>query len=361
MAIDAPEVVVALDLAYHRYGADPKLLGAAAIQHDVILNGAGLQVARDLAAHRSAPPMSLGSVEYTDGPDGTEGGLGILRSGQGKDATMLLMKYGVHGGGHGHFDLLHFVLVDDGREVIPDYGFSRWINIEPKSGGRYLPENDTYASQTIAHNTVVVNEKSQSSAREDSAEAVSGQRHFFDASSPGVQVMSAQANRQYPGVKMQRTMFLLRDSRLSRPAVVDVFSVNSDAKHQYDYPIHFRGQLIATNVKYKANMTQQQPVGFGFGYQHLWQEASGTADGNAKLTWLEGNRYYSVTTSAGDHPEVIFGRTGATDPEFNLTSEPVMIVRDNAQNRVFASVIEGHGYFSEPAERSADATGKIKQ
>ena len=361
MAIDAPEVVVALDLAYHQYGADPKLLGAAAIQHDVILNGAGLQVARDLAARKTAPAMNLGSVEYTDGPDGNEGGLGILRTGQGKGETMLLMKYGVHGGGHGHFDLLHFVLFDDGREVIPDYGFSRWINIEPKFGGRYLPENDTYASQTIAHNTVVVDEKSQSDAKEDVAEKVSGERHFFDASNPRVQVMSAQANKQYPGVRMQRTMFLLRDSRLSRPAVVDVFTVNSDAKHQYDYPIHFRGQLIATNVKYKANTTQQSPIGKDFGYQHLWNEGSGVASGDASLTWLEGNRYYSVTTSAGANPDVIFGRTGATDPDFNLTSEPVMIVRTNAQNQTFASVIEGHGYFSEPEERSADATGKIKQ
>jgi hypothetical protein len=360
MAIDAPEVVVALDLAYQQYGADPKLLGAAAIQNQVILNGAGLRVARDLAARKSAPTMNLGSVEYTDGPDGNEGGLGILRSGQGKGETMLLMKYGVHGGGHGHFDLLHFVLFDDGREVIPDYGFSRWINIEPKFGGRYLPENDTYASQTIAHNTVVVDEKSQSNAKEDAAEAVSGERHFFDASNPNVQVMSAEANKSYPGVRMQRTMFLIRDSRLSRPAVVDVFSVNSDTKHDYDYPIHFRGQLIATNVKYKANATQQEPVGKGFGYQHIWNEASGTVSGNSTLTWLEGNRYYSVTTSAGDHPEVIFGRTGATDPDFNLNSEPVMIVRDNAQNRVFASAIEGHGYFSEPEERSADATGKIR-
>ena len=107
----------------------------------------------------------MGSVEFTDGPQGDAGGLGILRTGTGRDATMLLMKYGVHGGGHGHFDKLHFVLFDGGREVIPDYGFSRWINIEPKSGGRYLPENDTYAMQTIAHNTVVVDETTQNGGK----------------------------------------------------------------------------------------------------------------------------------------------------------------------------------------------------
>lgn len=360
MAIDAPEVVVALDLGYHEYGPDPKLLGAAAIQHDVVLNGAGLQVARDLAKRRTPPAMSLGSIEYTDGPQGNEGGLGILRTGTGKDATMLLMKYGVHGGGHGHFDLLHFVLFDDGHEVVPDYGFSRWINIEPKSGGRYLPENESYASQTIAHNTVVVDETSQSGGKESVAEAVSGDRHFFDSSNPDIQVMSAFANSQYPGVQMQRTMFLVRDARLARPAVIDVFRVNSSTRHEYDYPIHFRGQLIATNVKYTANATRQEPIGGSFGYQHLWSEATGRPNGDAELTWLEGNRYYSVTTSAGEKPGVLFGRTGATDPDFNLIPEPVMIVRDSASDAVFASVIEGHGYFSEPEERSADAVGKIR-
>jgi oligo-alginate lyase len=154
MAIDAPEVVLALDLAYARYGANPNLLGGAAIQNKVILNGAGLAVARDMGAAATPPRMSWGSVEFTDGPDGKRGGLGILRSGKGREASMLLMKYGVHGEGHGHFDKLHFIFFDGGREVVPDYGFSRWINIEPKFGGRYLPENDSYAMQSIAHNTV---------------------------------------------------------------------------------------------------------------------------------------------------------------------------------------------------------------
>jgi hypothetical protein len=37
-----------------------------------------------------------------------------------------------------------------------------------------------------------------------------------------------------------------------------------------------------------------------------------------------------------------------------------MIVRNSGRNAVFASAIEGHGYFSEPEERSVDARGKIK-
>ena len=360
MAIDAPEVVLAVDLAYAKYGANPNLLGAAAIQDEVILNGAGLTVARDIAGRRSVPKMTWGSVEFTDGPDGKRGGLGILRSGAGRDASMLLMKYGVHGEGHGHFDKLHFIFFDSGREVVPDYGFSRWINIEPKFGGRYLPENDSYAMQTIAHNTVVVDQTSQNSAKEAQAEEVWGERHFFDRSNPAIQVMSARANRHNPGVAMERTMFLIDDARLPRPAVLDLFRVTSKSAHTYDYALHFRGQLIATDVKYDGEVSKQIPLGESFGYQHIWRQATGTVAGPLKMTWLDGNRYYTATMASGGSSGVIFGRTGANDANFNLISEPMMIVRRKGQNELFASVIEPHGYFNEAEERSLDATPSIQ-
>jgi hypothetical protein len=362
MAIDAPEVVTALDLAYTRYGANANLLGGAAIQDEVILNGAGLTLARDMSAamaRRAPPKMSWPSIEFTDGPNGDRGGLGILRSGEGRDASMLLMKYGVHGEGHGHFDKLHFIFFDGGREVVPDYGFSRWINIEPKSGGRYLPENDTYAMQTIAHNTVVVDQTTQNEGNETADEAAWGERHFFDASNPSVQVMSARANRFYEGVGMQRTMLLVRDARLPYPVAVDLYRLTSGPAHTYDYPIHFRGQLIATNVKYTPQPIHHSPMGTAHGYQHIWNEGAGTTNDDVQLTWLDGNRYYSVRTAASPGTEVLFGRTGANDPNFNLISEPMMIIRRRAGDHLFASVIEPHGYFNEAQERSEQARPKL--
>jgi hypothetical protein len=291
MGVDAPEVTLAVDLTFQRYGANRNLLGVAAIQNGVVLNGAGLAVARAMATQTTPPSMNFGSVEFTDGPDGQRGGLGILRTGAGRDATMLLMKYGVHGQGHGHFDKLHFTLFDGGREVVPDYGFSRWINIEPKFGGRYLPENDTYAMQTVAHNTVVVDQTTQNGGKEAADEAVWGERHFFDARDVKVQAMSARANRFYEGVGMQRTMFLVRDARLPHPVVVDLYRLTSEAPHTYDFPVHFRGQLIATNVTYRANTGRLEPLGATFGYEHLWREASGTTDSTVQLSWVDGNRY----------------------------------------------------------------------
>jgi hypothetical protein len=361
MAITAPEVTLAVDLTYAQYGADENLLGAAAIQDEVILNGAGMKVAKDMAARPQPPRMRWGSVEFTDGFDGERGGLGILRMGEGRDATMLLMKYGVHGGGHGHFDKLHFILFDGGREVVPDYGFSRWINIEPKFGGRYLPENDSYAMQTIAHNTVVVDQTTQNGGDLDKAEGMWARRRFFDAKTPGVQAMSARADGYYDGVGMQRTLLLVRDARLPYPVVVDLYRLRSAATHTYDYPIHFRGQLITTNVKYRADTARREPLGSRFGYQHIWKEASGTADAPVQLTWLDGNRYYSFTAAAAPGTEVVFGRTGANDPNFNLIPEPVVIVRRRAGDQIFASVIEPHGYFSEAQERSEHARGRLQE
>ncbi|HYD53854.1 MAG TPA: heparinase II/III family protein [Gemmatimonadaceae bacterium] len=363
MAITSGEVVLAVDIAYQRYGANPNLLGAAAIQDQVVLNGAGLKVAQDMSGHvarQGAPPsMSFGSIEFTDGFDGKRGGLGILRAGAGRDASMLLMKYGVHGQGHGHFDKLTFTFFDGGREVVPDYGFSRWINIEPKFGGRYLPENDSYAMQTIAHNTVVVDQTTQANFVEKASEATWADRHFFDASNAKAQVMSAKADRYYPGVGMQRTMVLVRDRRLPYPVVLDLYKLTSGAEHAYDYPVHFRGQLVATNVKYQANVGRLEPMGAKHGYEHIWREAQGTSDSTVRLTWVDGNRYYSVTTAGAPGTEVLFGRTGANDPNFNLIIEPMMIVRRRAGDHLFASVIEPHGYWSEAQERSEQARPRL--
>ena len=360
MAVTAPEVTLAADLAYQRYGADERLLGVAALQNTVVLNGAGLRVARDVAARSAPPQLAFGSVEFADGFDGRRGGLGILRSGTGSGASMLLMKYGVHGEGHGHFDKLHFTFFDGGREVVPDYGFSRWLNVEPKSGGRYLPENDTYAMQTVAHNTVVVDQTSQNRADEKADEAVWGERHFFDARNPAAQAMSARADRFYPGVGMQRTMFLVRDARLPNPVVVDLYRLTSAAEHTYDFPIHFRGQLITTRAGTLEQGRKLEPMGSAFGYQHIWREASSRTDEPVSLTWLDGNRYYTVTTSAAPGTEVLLGRTGANDPGFNLVSEPLVLVRRRAADHLFASVIEPHGYFNETQERSEQARPRLQ-
>lgn len=352
-------MILANSLTFFRYGNDPQLLSVAKIQDEVPVSGAGLILARAFARAESVPGMSWPSIEFTDGWDGKQGGLGILRTGAGENQSMLLMKYGVHGEGHGHFDKLHFIFYDQGREVIPDYGFCRWINIEPKMGGRYLPENKSWAMQTIAHNTVTVDQKSQNDSNRREADEMSGQRHFFAAADPRVQVMSARAEGYYPGVSMQRTMLLVHDERLSCPVVVDLFRLVSDSMHCYDYPIHHRGQLIAADFDYQACSSEQRPLGTAAGYQHIWRTAAAAVDGPLRLTWLDGNRYYTLLAAGAEPGDLFFGRSGAGDPSFNLVSEPMVILRKQAQKYLFAAVIEPHGWFNEAREQSAAARGRL--
>jgi hypothetical protein len=364
MDIRAAGPVYANNIGYYRYGVgDVNLLGVARAQDQVLLNGAGLKLARDMAEFDGEiPSFTWSSVEFTDGFDGKQGGLGILRKGQGLDQSMLLMKYGVHGEGHGHFDKLHFLFYDQGREVIPDYGFARWINIEPKFGGRYLPENKSYAMQTIAHNTVTVDQITQNAFDRDKAEKMSGKRHFFDAENPDIQVMSARADDYYPGVKMQRTMFLISDPRLAHPVIVDLYRLESTTTHIYDFPIHFNGQLITTNFPYTADTTSLTVLGNGYGYQHLWKEARAVAGStDPSVTWLEGHRYYTALMNGDTDDEIIFVRIGANDPRFNLRPEPMFLLRTRADDHLFATVIEPHGYFNEAQEKSDGARPVLQE
>ena len=360
MDVAAPGVRLGTDLVYHRYGGDPTLLGVAGFQGRVVLNGAGLAVARAYENAPEVPAMTWPSVELRDGADGEGGGLGLLRAGTGPDQTVALMKYGVHGLGHGHFDKLSLVVWDQGRDVLDDYGFARFVNVEPKYGGRYLPENATWAKQTLAHNTVVVDGRSQNDGDREAADALHAERHFFDGdASDGVQSMSARARGYYDGVDMQRTVVLLEDDAFEYPILVDLFRLEADAEHQYDYPLHYDGVLVATSFDLAGYADVLRPMGEAAGYQHVWETGRATATGGVQVTWLDGQRYYSVTASGHAPTTVLTGRTGAGDPQANLTSEPLLVLRRRARDHLFATVIEPHGLFDGARERSVQARSRI--
>lgn len=360
MDIKAPEIIFATDLAYLRYGTDVKLLKVSKFQGKVILHAGGLNIAKDIEKFKITDEKlpKWESREFRDGSDGNKGGLGILRMGDDNE-MYLLMKYGAHGGEHGHFDKLSFILFYQGREILTDYGYCRWINIETKFGGRYLPENKTYAMQTVAHNTVVVDEISQNNGVLNDAEKSSCVRHFFDANKENIKVVSAKSSDLYEKVNMQRTIFMIKLELLEHPIIVDLFKVSSDAEHIYDYVLHYQGQIMSTNFKYEKYQTLT-PVGTKNGYQHIWKEASSHTDDNVSLTWLDGNLYYTLFINAFPGSEVILGRIGANDPNFNLRSEPVFILRRKAQSHLFVNVIQPHGYFNEAREISMSPYSNIK-
>ena len=148
------ELITAIDIAWNVYGKDNGLLVVAKKQDRVLLNKGGVSIAAAITSGKNIPEYyPYQTLEYSDGVNGDEGGVSVLRNGKGKDLTTLIYKYTAHGLSHGHFDKLNINLYDKGNEILTDYGSVRFVGVEQKYGGRYLPENKTYASQTIAHNT----------------------------------------------------------------------------------------------------------------------------------------------------------------------------------------------------------------
>jgi len=358
MDIKDAGVVVAVSLCAQHYPDTINLLGIAKIQNQVWVNGCGLTLSKAYQAQPVIDMPCLASVELKEGPDGDKGAQGFIRiqNAQG-DISQLVMNYGQHGLGHGHFDTLGLTYFNNNQEVLREYGFARWVNVEPKFGGRYLDENKSYARQTIAHNLVSVDAACQNNFDLETADARHGVPHFFIGTGK-TQAMSAYAYDFYPGVTQQRSLLLIEHEHLPHPLLLDLFRLSSKDTHQYDYSLQYQGQIIRTNIDFKQHKTLNT-LGEDFGYQHLWNVGQGQAQDTTLVSWLQGQSYYTWLSAASGNDTLFFTRTGANDPAFNLRSESSLILRREAKNTLFANVLETHGYFNEALEASIDARGKI--
>ena len=356
------EVVEALNIGWKAYGEDAGWLAVAKEQGRVTLSTGGMSIAGALQRNKNIEKYyPYKSIEFTDGPNGDEGGVSILRTGKDDNLTSLIFKYSSQGMAHGHFDKLNINLYDKGNEVLQDYGAARFINIEQKWGGRYLPETKTFAQQTIAHNTIVVDETSHFNAEEATGDQYHSNKIFSSVGKNAVQVVSAMDDKAYNNVKMYRTIYMLQLPDNSNAVIVDLFKVKSDVYHQYDLPFNYLGTLMDVNTKYKTYTTSQSTLGTKNGYQFLWKEAEANASyPMSQFTFLNNNTFYTVSSLTDDSTKLYFTRIGANDPKFNLRREPAYIIRRTGQNKTFVNVIEGHGNFNPVTEISTESYSAVK-
>lgn len=356
------ELVTAIAIARNAYGKDIGLLTVAQKQNAVLIHKGGAMLASELQSTKNIPSYyPYTSIEFVDGAKGDKGGISLLRTGEGKDLTTLIFKYASHGLSHGHYDQLGLILFDKGNEILQDYGSVRFIGIEQKYGGRYLPENKTYAEQTIAHNTVVVDESSHFDGKEDVAEKYHGEKLFSDLSKPLVQVVSAKEDNAYADVKLHRSLYMVQLPGNSKPLIIDIFRTLSEMDHKLDLPFQYSGTVINTTFKYKPSTTSLQTLGKKNGYQFLWKEAEASVkDTIAQFTFLNGSSYYSISSLIDDSATIYFTRTGANDPNFNLRREPSYIIRKQGKNKTFVNVIEVHGKFDPIAEFSTNSYPSVQ-
>ena len=356
------ELVSAVDIAWGVYGKDNGLLTVAKKQGRVLINKGGASVAAAIASTKNISEYyPYATAEYTDGMKGDEGGVSLLRTGKDKKLSTLIFKYASHGLSHGHFDELNINFFDKGNEIFTDYGSVRFIGVEQKYGGRYLTENKTYASATIAHNTMVVDEKIQFDGNEDIAEKYHSEKLFSDVKRPEVQAVAAKEENAYKGVQLQRNVYMLQLPD-GKKLIADIFNATSAEEHQYDLPFQYSGNLISTSFKYTANTKEQKQLGSKNGYQFLWKEAQASVkDTLAQFTFLNDRTYYTVSSLISGDADIFFTRTGANDPNFNLRREPAYIIRKKGSNQSFINVLEVHGNFDPVIEFSSDSYSAVKE
>ena len=357
--IATAELQYGVAIAYDLTG-DPGLLSIAMAQGQMVPTADGKKLA-DAIAQGEAEPFDYKSMRLRDGAVGDQGALDILRASNDPDGLTIVLKNTSQGLGHGHFDKLGLLVYDSGYEIIRDYGAARFLNVEAKYGGHYLPENNSFAKQTIAHNALVVDQTSHFDGDVKVGNKNAPELGTF-VISDNLQATSAQIETAYDGVVLGRTVAMIKDAAFPHPIVVDLVEAHADDPHQYDLPFYYNGQLVETNFEISADPLLRTPLGSDNGYQHLWRVGeSQFIDGNAQVTWLLDRRFYSVTTSVPDLTKVVVAEIGANDPNFNLRREPAFIYRAQTTDGVsFASVIELHGEYNPTVEYTLNSHSNVK-
>ena len=348
--LDTEELVAGIGIAYAQT-QDARLLSIAQRQQRVLLSPEGLGVAAALAADK-AKPFDFRSTLLRDG---------------GEDGQTLVMKNTSQGMGHGHFDKLNWLFYDHGQRVVTDYGSARFLNVEAKSGGIYLPENNTWAKTTVAHNTLVVNEQSHFGGDWRIGEEYAPTPLLFarddDGRGNSTQIVSARMDHAYEGVSFTRTQALLKHPDLALPIVIDLLRVDGAKPARYDLPLHFNGHIMRMGFEAKRTVAERPVLGKANGYQHLWVDASSEPGSGEprSLSWLLDGRFYSYRFGSSAPSRAILAESGANDPDFNLRHEPVLIQRiDGQAQATFFGVLEPHGEYNGTAEYVHGADSRIR-
>lgn len=357
-SLNTEELYHGISIAYNKTG-DPGLLSIAKGQGRTVLTAAGQKVSDDLAAGK-AEPFPFKTLLLRDGPQGDQGAVAVIRDGQGPKSSVMVIKNSSQGLGHGHFDKLGWQFYDNGHEIVRDYGAVRFLNVVAKEGGVYLPENETWGKQSVAHNTLVVDGKSHFNGELSIAENFAPKQLYF-SDAKGAQISSAMIDTAYDGVTMTRTMASVVVPGLEHPIIIDIMRAESAAAHQYDLPLHYSGHITRLGFDTSKNVTSRPVLGNANGYQHIWVDAIGSPNANnGFMTWLLGDRFYTYRMANAQNTQMILAESGANDPNFNLRREPIVMARRNGQNTVFASILERHGLSDGAAEQTVNSDSQIK-
>lgn len=245
----------------------------------------------------SLPPAESVSPESAVFPDS---GYAVVRSAS-SDHTVM-MKFGPHGGGHGHYDKLGLI----------SYGLGGLLGIDPGTQSYAAPTHNTWDKQTVAHNTVTVDERTQAEA--------TGKLIWFDKGE-GYAAARAEAGPAYKTAALTRTLVSTGDYLLD---LFDAVSLDG-AAHKFDWTYHNAGRLEMDLPTEPYGALPQSA-----GYQHLTGNRAGDGsadwavrfDGSAATATTYGSTYQSTANVRARYertPEFSFQGNGSGKASYVLT------------------------------------------
>ncbi len=222
----------------------------------------------------------------------------------------LAIKFGPHGGGHGHFDKLSFVSFANGKHLAADPGTQAYA----------AKSHATWDKLTVAHNTITVDEHTQ----------VESTGRLLDWTPlPSATMIRLSAGPAYPGVELERTIVHTAGYTL------DIFNARStDLKpHHFDWLYHNYGKLSSA-----LEFAPYADLPRASGYQHLteaaavhtadsWQATFAQEEANVRFQMI-GEPGTTVLSGQGLGPDLrvpvpfVMARRRGTEAHFIALYEP---------------------------------------
>jgi len=266
-----------------------------------------------------------GEVPRLDSAVYEEAGLAYLRRGTGADAVVAVLDFGQHGGHHGHPDKLNLMLYALGREVFLDPGRLTYR----------CPEHETWTRQTVAHNTVVIDRRSQL--------PVPGRLLHFERNDHWDSVVAESAT-VYPGVVLRRALILFDT------ALVDFYHVKSAKTATIDWILHGVAELATPGESTDVS----EPLGATAGYQHLSDLREAEPSDPFTIDWrLPGGSSLQTHVRTDGSATVVTGNGIG----YTLTQKvPFIMLRKRGREARFHVVHHwGDGLRAPPARGSTDS------
>ncbi len=247
------------------------------------------------------------------------------------DQRYLLLKYGPHGGGHGHPDKLNLILSAYGERLSPDLG----------TPGYGLDLFESWYRQTICHNTVTIDGYSQ-------PEATGQINHFQDEGD--FQVADASVRWEdagpYHGVTMRRVI-------LARPDYfLDLFLVEAPETRRIDWIYRNAGQLQS-----RLPLTAYPVLGDeGEGYRHIAQPQHSRTDAPFQVNWQTGAIGLHLWAAGAIGTTVITGVVPGNPPTDPFTT---LLQRRHGATATFLTLF--HPFRVKPAITAVEWLGQDDQ